>query len=760
MPPKRKGANDARGQKKKKAKKKDEPPKLFAVDFAGIRLMGKVFGHKATPVVLKPRKPHGPGTVSRYEADDRALQQLARASKHIDFPLDEAVRPAPTVVVQVQAQREAEDLKDRTWLADFSDPKSPDHLVGRAKEVKAAQSWLDKVRRNQQGTKPILLLFGPPGTGKSKLAHLLLAQNGFVFSETNASDDRSAKAVTSALVSILPSSEDFGKTSAGLVLDELDGVDTKSGLKAILDFFSTHKQVPFKGPVIATANEVYALGSKLKKTLAPIAELIEFKPMAWKDLQRLCSTACRLAGLGAIGDGLAQKLAARTRGDVRQIANSVQLLTLHRGGPSLSADEIDRLGTTDEMLDMFKVANCVLRSRAAPGRDLALLVSDSQYAQGVLRHVTSNLVHDFGCPSDVEKYATLEELTGSWSDEDLLLGKNFLGGELGLEIAATLLIGHSQRARDACPGIPQKWFQETWLGTQDMHDASWKTPVKLGQRLKSGLELDLMGFVPTDDLSDPTLVETDEGAVRSRLEALHQDILNKVAAHHTENSFWLSDLRSLLEGSPDALMRALVPQIDSLQWTQEELSNNLKRATTERQRWVAEERLKDTICEAMSALIAAIHAVFEVRVQEQTEITKAFEFNRYHASEYLDESECLAHGKKQFTLCDNTDYQNYPKPEAQKKLKDALDASRSFDDAANRRGLKQQALTNLRHEMIAERDAALLQKRVNEKPPENVGREQDAALLQRGVQEQEEGPPEHLFGEQDDGALDKFWASL
>ncbi|KAI8332374.1 hypothetical protein BC941DRAFT_436468 [Chlamydoabsidia padenii] len=208
----------------------------------------------------------------------------------------------------------------------------------------------------------ILLLSGPPGFGKTTLAHVIGKQAGYNIVEVNASDDRTGEVVKTKIKSalemqaILRKPGDDGTTMYTkpniLIIDEIDGASSGGGsdsfIKQLVDlasieatskkensttsgFQSTKKpnnnnkkkqQQPLLRPIICICNDVYA---PVLRPLRMIAHHVPFRKVPMLNVARRLQEISNNEGLNTDLRALSL-LAEMTDGDLRSCLNTLQFI--------------------------------------------------------------------------------------------------------------------------------------------------------------------------------------------------------------------------------------------------------------------------------------------------------------------------------------------------------------------------------------------------------------------------------------------------
>ncbi len=209
------------------------------------------------------------------------------------------------------------------WVEKYR-PKKIADIIGNDEAKLSFVEWL----KNKRHTKKAVLLYGPPGCGKTTLVNAAAREFNFTIIEMNASDTRSEKAVNAvakpatSYKALDAFSGEPTKTSGNLLfLDEVDGIagnEDRGGVSAIIEIIEKSLV-----PVILAANDPDI--DKLRP-LKKDCMLIRFHQVRIPLIIALLQKICLLEHVQAEFEGL-ERIAQNCRGDVRSAINDLQNLS-------------------------------------------------------------------------------------------------------------------------------------------------------------------------------------------------------------------------------------------------------------------------------------------------------------------------------------------------------------------------------------------------------------------------------------------------
>ena len=251
------------------------------------------------------------------------------------------------------------------WTVKYK-PKTLEEVVGnqeaKAKIIKWIQQWEKKPPK-----KRALLLYGPPGIGKTATIEALAKDLDMELVESNASDYRTKDAVQRFAGRASANTTLFGKKRL-ILFDELGGLTGKADRGGVSVITKIVKET--MSPLILIANNAY---DPKFSTLRRYCQLIEFKKPARTQIRSHLKKICKSEGIETDKETL-DLITERAGRDVRSAVNDLQALA--DGKKHLTYEDVAWLGYRDRKEVIFRVLNEIFYAKDSRDAKYAVDMAD------------------------------------------------------------------------------------------------------------------------------------------------------------------------------------------------------------------------------------------------------------------------------------------------------------------------------------------------------------------------------------------------
>jgi replication factor C large subunit len=230
-----------------------------------------------------------------------------------------------------------------TWVEKYR-PISLKEIKGQEEAIAKVLSFLKDFGKKKKA----IVLHGPPGTGKTTIAHAIAKEKNLEIFELNASDLRNKTNLQEILRPAIEQ-QSLTKKSKIILVDEVDGIAGKTDFGGVTELLSIISSTNY--PMIITANDIWKknLSELRKKT-----ELVALKEITKRDMIQALLRILEKENL-FLSMEILEIIATNAKGDLRAAINDLQTISRTKKPSIFIMDERDKdIGIFNVLKKIFK----------------------------------------------------------------------------------------------------------------------------------------------------------------------------------------------------------------------------------------------------------------------------------------------------------------------------------------------------------------------------------------------------------------------
>lgn len=271
--------------------------------------------------------------------DGRPIQQSWKYKQAVKkgIPIIHCEQSKPKIGGVLKDQPVSKEL-----LVEKYAPKQLHDIIGHKTEIQQILQWLQSWD-NGIPTFRSILITGPPGIGKTSVAHLIVKQLDYHIAEYNASDTRSVSLLKSIFVFNMKRLQ-----KEVIIMDEVDGLSERGGVGEIASIISKTKI-----PIICIANE---RPPKLKPIINVCYD-IKFSRPHRSTIATAISTIAKKENIEISKDEI-EKLCEKNGNDIRSILNQLDFYesSEQKDADKDSVHRLDLFSATQKLMSQKKLS--------------------------------------------------------------------------------------------------------------------------------------------------------------------------------------------------------------------------------------------------------------------------------------------------------------------------------------------------------------------------------------------------------------------